>query len=147
MHDKFIDSNSWYSHDIWIHSWYINLITVKLPQILILLNKRSTKGLSVSSIFMETVGVIITVFYCYLNNYNILSYGEIITLMYQNFIILFLILWIRQNRTTCVLLSAIFFGSFLLLKYKFISIVIITYLQVYLSFPISSLAKVFLKIM
>ncbi|KAF8638998.1 hypothetical protein AX17_001800 [Amanita inopinata Kibby_2008] len=64
---------------------------MKVPQILLILNARSARGLSMPAYVLETLSYAITLAYSFRNNYPFSTYGENFFLTIQNVIITFLI--------------------------------------------------------
>ncbi|KAJ3776101.1 hypothetical protein FB446DRAFT_636723 [Lentinula raphanica] len=65
---------------------------MKLPQLIIVLQSRSAKGLSLTSFILETLAYAINFFYSYRNGFPFSTYGENLFLSIQNTIITFLII-------------------------------------------------------
>lgn len=65
---------------------------VKVPQILSVLNARSTKGLSLSSVLLEEIGYSIMLTYNFALGYPLASYFEYTVLVLQDFILIIAIL-------------------------------------------------------
>ncbi|CAM6110309.1 unnamed protein product [Calypogeia fissa] len=64
---------------------------VKLPQIILILKNKSIKGLSVSSFELEVVGFTIALAYCIWKQLPFSAYGELVFLLLQGIVIVFLI--------------------------------------------------------
>jgi mannose-P-dolichol utilization defect protein 1 len=66
---------------------------VKLPQIANIINQSSARGLSFSSILLETLSYFITIAYNFRQNIDFMNFGEVTFVALQNIIILLLILY------------------------------------------------------
>jgi len=64
---------------------------MKVPQILLIFNARSARGIALPAYILETLSYAITLAYSYRNNYPFSTYGENLFLTLQNIIIIFLI--------------------------------------------------------
>jgi len=73
---------------------------VKVPQILMIVKHRSTRGVSLSSYFLDTASLLLTVGYNARLNFPFSTYGENIALAIQNIIIIVLIFYYSQSRPT-----------------------------------------------
>jgi mannose-P-dolichol utilization defect protein 1 len=71
---------------------------VKLPQIANIINQSSARGLSFSSILLETLSYFITIAYNFRQNIDFMNFGEVTFVALQNIIILLLILY-YTNKT------------------------------------------------
>ncbi|XP_048762061.2 solute carrier family 66 member 3-like [Ostrea edulis] len=74
------------------YSVILTCLIVKIPQILSVLNAKSTKGLSLSSVLLEEIGYSIMLTYNFAKNYPIASYLEYPVLVLQDFILIVAIL-------------------------------------------------------
>lgn len=74
------------------YSVILTSLFVKVPQILSVLNARSTKGLSLSSVLLEEIGYSILLTYNFALGYPLASYFEYTVLVLQDFILIIAIL-------------------------------------------------------
>ncbi|KAF1742460.1 hypothetical protein MXB_4703, partial [Myxobolus squamalis] len=124
-----------------IISKYSFLNEVKVPQIVVLYRNWSSIGLNPLSILFEAISGIFLIFYCRINQFELISYGEIISLFFQNGILLYLILIINKKSQ-----QIIFLTSSLMLVFSFLfadifkkEFIYVAYL--YLTFPLSMIGK------
>ncbi|KAG6849143.1 hypothetical protein H0H93_010932 [Arthromyces matolae] len=66
---------------------------MKVPQLLLIVNARSARGLSLSAYILETLSYAITLFYSFRNAFPFSTYGENLFLTIQNAIITLLIIY------------------------------------------------------
>ncbi|EIW83825.1 mannose-P-dolichol utilization defect 1 protein [Coniophora puteana RWD-64-598 SS2] len=70
---------------------------MKVPQLLLILNARSARGLSLSAYVLETLAYAITTSYAFRNNFPFSTYGENLFLAIQNTIITLLIVQLTPS--------------------------------------------------
>ncbi|GAA5957103.1 hypothetical protein JCM3765_005406 [Sporobolomyces pararoseus] len=89
---------------------------VKVPQILTVLSSKSARGLSLSSYLLDTAATAITVAYNARNGFPLSTYGEMVFLLAQNAILIFLIVSFTPGPTLSRLLPIL--STFLFLSYS-----------------------------
>uniref|UniRef100_A0A6B2G318 Mannose-P-dolichol utilization defect 1 protein homolog (Trinotate prediction) n=1 Tax=Myxobolus squamalis TaxID=59785 RepID=A0A6B2G318_MYXSQ len=116
-------------------------IIIKVPQIVVLYRNWSSIGINPLSILFETISGILLIFYCRINQFELISYGEIISLFFQNVIILYLILIINKKSQQIIFLtsSLVLVFSFLFVDIFTKEFIYVAYL--YLTFPLSMTGK------
>ncbi|PPQ73753.1 hypothetical protein CVT24_006944 [Panaeolus cyanescens] len=72
---------------------------MKVPQVLLILNAQSARGLSFPAYVLETLSYAITLAYSYRNNFPFSTYGENLFLTLQNVLITFLIIIYAPGRS------------------------------------------------
>lgn len=70
---------------------------MKVPQVLLILNAQSARGLSLTGYILETLSYAITLAYSYRNDFPFSTYGENLFLTMQNVLITFLIIAYSQR--------------------------------------------------
>jgi mannose-P-dolichol utilization defect protein 1 len=79
---------------------------LKLPQIIKILMSKSTKGISVTSYFLETIALLISIAYNVRFGYPFTTWGEYPFMAIQCFIVLFLIYFFKKTRKNLLYLLA-----------------------------------------
>lgn len=84
----------------------------KIPQIRTLYNGKSARGISATSLYLELFSYSIMMSYNYCNRYSILSYMEYPILLFQEYILIFLVLKYRRqlNANSYKIAGAYFFA-------------------------------------
>ena len=86
---------------------------VKIPQISKIMSSKSSKGVSVLSIYIESIGYALTTSYFYRSKYAISTYGENPLVYIQNIVLLLLIYQVnKQLNLISILKIIIFVGLF-----------------------------------
>lgn len=75
---------------------FVLSFTLKIPQIILILKKKSIKGLSAMSVYVDFISTNLQGLYCYHKGLPISIYGEYISIVLQNFTIL-LLFWHYSN--------------------------------------------------
>ncbi|XP_057973877.1 mannose-P-dolichol utilization defect 1 protein homolog 2 [Malania oleifera] len=83
--------------------------TVKLPQILKILNHRSVRGLSVAAFELEVVGYTIALAYCLHKGLPFSAYGELLFLLIQAIILVAVIYYYSQHVGTKTWIRALLY--------------------------------------
>ena len=94
--------------------------TSKLPQILNMYKSKEIKGLSYLSIYLDILSFLFSSLYSFHKGYSILTYGESVVILIQNFFIFFLA-WnydINQSSDRRNMSFSLIICSFLLICYK-----------------------------
>lgn len=84
----------------------------KIPQIRTLYNGKSARGISATSLYLELFSYSIMMSYNYCNRYSILSYMEYPILLFQEYILIYLVLKYRRqlNANSYKIAGAYFFA-------------------------------------
>jgi len=90
----------------------------KVPQVINILRAGSTDGLSMFSIFVESMGYVLTVGYNYHFGYSFNNYGELVFLFIQNMIILTLFIVYKPS---LILSSLMYQGTLIAGVYCFVN--------------------------
>ena len=69
----------------------------KVPQIMTIYQQKSTAGLSMKGLVIETVSYTISTLYNFTNGYRILNYFEYIILLTQNYMLIVIVLFYRKQ--------------------------------------------------
>jgi uncharacterized protein with PQ loop repeat len=90
--------------DIWtIIGDILSFVTIasclisKVPQIMTIYQQKSTAGLSMKGLVIETVSYTISTLYNFTNGYRILNYFEYIILLTQNYMLIVIVLFYRKQ--------------------------------------------------
>ncbi|GAQ86200.1 hypothetical protein KFL_002750170 [Klebsormidium nitens] len=84
---------------------------LKLPQIILILQKRSTEGLATSSFEIETVGFTIALSYCRFKGLAFSAYGEVVFLLIQDIILVLLCYYYAPKRGPSVWLKTALYAA------------------------------------
>lgn len=117
---------------------------VKVPQILTVLSSKSARGLSLSSYLLDTAATAITVAYNARNGFPLSTYGEMVFLLAQNAILIFLIVSFTPGPTLSRLvpiLSTFGFLSYSLSNPSLVPSTLLSTLQT-LTIPLSLSSKI-----
>jgi len=85
-------------------------VIMKIPQIRLIMKTRSSEGLNLSSIMIETVAFNIIACFCFLNKQSFTTYGDTVFIVLQNFTLLYLIFKYNEKVTNIVRLTLGFIG-------------------------------------
>ncbi|XP_061098646.1 solute carrier family 66 member 3-like [Conger conger] len=93
-------------------------MVLKLPQIFLLMKLKSAKGVSLRALLLELTGYIVFVIYQMYYEYPLPTYMEYPVLIFQDTILLFLILHYSGNLKQSVIYSTMFVGAWQLLTHQ-----------------------------
>eukprot|EP00026_Physarum_polycephalum_P016079 Phypoly_transcript_16914.p1 GENE.Phypoly_transcript_16914~~Phypoly_transcript_16914.p1 ORF type:complete len:220 (+),score=28.31 Phypoly_transcript_16914:73-732(+) len=120
----------------------VGAVVVKLPQIIKIGGSKSAKGLVVSSVWLETVGLTINFAYSYNSGFAFSTYGETVFILVQNVVILYMIYLYSRRMGTEFYIPIAVFGIFaFVLISGFLDIKTLAYLQG-LTIPLFSISKI-----
>jgi len=84
-------------------------VLVKVPQIMKILSARSGAGISLSSLFLEIIGLSSMVAYSFANKFHFSAWGDACFIVIQTVIITFLVLWYAQRQSAATLFVVVYF--------------------------------------
>ncbi|XP_054012787.1 solute carrier family 66 member 3 [Hylaeus anthracinus] len=126
----------------------LSLITIgmcfvlKIPQILNLYNAKSAKGISIASLLLELVSYTVMTSYNYTNGYSFLSYMEYPVILFQEYIMFFLVLkYLNKINLVAALSAVLYFTITICFALRVIPAGVLTFLAS-LCTPISMSSKV-----
>jgi len=85
-------------------------LIIKVPQILKIVNAKSAKGISLTSVLLELVCLLFTMSFSYRKQFPFGTYGETVFVTIQNFVIIFLIYYYGNGDKKPEGISPSFFG-------------------------------------
>lgn len=120
----------------------IGSLLYKIPQVVRVLRRRSAAGISVLMYSLETIGTTFSAVYFARRRIPFSTYGESVFIMFQNFIILILIVFYQKlPRAPAIFLALLYIVSLFFLYSNFVSMPVLTILQI-CSIPIMNLARI-----